>query len=153
MNLSVHERAVLQLIETGQATSQIQLARTLHVRPPTVHGIVKRLERSGLVMRNRTDRGKPGRPIQHFQVKRSGVVLAIEWLGSHGSAGIFRGDQLQGSVQTMHSPPVTNLDEALHHLREIRDATLARSHLTPSNLDGAVLRLNALRTSNGRVLS
>lgn len=153
MSISLNERAVLQLIGTGQATSQIELARALRVRPPTVHGIVKRLEKSGLVTRERTSRGKPGRPIQHFQVKHRGVVLAIEWLGSHGSAGVFRDDQLQGSIQMMDSPPVSNLEAALQHLRKIRDAALAQARLAPSDLAGAVLSLNALRTSRERVLS
>lgn len=153
MKISINERAVLQLIGTGQATSQIQLARALQVRPPTVHGIVKRLEKSGLLTRDRTDRGKPGRPIQHFQVKRQGVVLAIEWLGSHGSAGVFRDDQLQGSIQRMDSPPVNNLDAALRYLRKIRDAALAQARLAPSDLAGAVLSLNALRAARERVFS
>jgi len=38
---------MLNLIETGIATSQIQLGRTLGVQPGSVNNMLKRLEKTG----------------------------------------------------------------------------------------------------------
>jgi predicted NBD/HSP70 family sugar kinase len=152
VNLQVNERAALNLIETGIATSQIELARTLGVRPASVNHMLKRLEKTGWVYRDRIQRYGRGRPMVHFRTKRTGSILVIMWTDTHWTSGVFVGDTPRGSIQRIVSKPSTNLNEVLDHLREVRDLTLAPASLSVSDLAGAVLNIDAVLTEHGRVL-
>lgn len=153
MALKVSERAVLRLINTGLATSQVQLARTLGMRPTSINSMVRRLEESGLVYRDRIHRHGRGRPMVHFRIKSSGPVLVILWHDTRWMAGIFIQDTLQGTIQKAESAPIHNLDETFQALRQVRDLALQQAQLQPSDLAGAVLNLDAVRTAHRRALS
>ena len=153
MQFTVQAQAVLQLIETGQATSQVHIARVLGVPPNTIHGVVRRLEGSRLVCRDRLDKNQRGRPIQHYRINKPGSVLSIQWLGSVWYAGIYLNDRARGPVQTGHLPPIKDLDKAFDLLKQMRDQTLSSAGLALSDLSGIILNINGARTVHGRVLS
>lgn len=143
MKLRPHERLALQLIETGRATSQIQLSRALRLRPNTVHGLMKRLEGERLVRRLRSVGLGRGRPPIRYGPPTRGPVLAIDWVGTVWVAGVFDSGEKRGDLQRRESPPIANLREALRVLRGLRDAALDGAGLRPDQLTGAVLNLNA----------
>lgn len=153
MVLPISERIVLQLIETGRATSQIQIGRLLGIPPNTIHGVIRRLEKSGLVSRDQVDKHGRGRPLQHYRIKKEGSVLVILWLGSVWQAGIFLDDQIQGTIQTGSFSPLKNLEEAFEVLKQMRDQTLSVAGLVLTELMGIVLAINASRTASNRILS
>lgn len=153
MALKVSEQAVLRLIDNGMATSQIQLARALGMRPTSVNSMVKRLEKSGLVYRDRVHRQGRGRPVVHFRTKSSAPVLVIFWHDTRWTAGIFFQDRLLGSIQKSESAPIHNLDETVRVLREVRDAALQHARLQLPDLAGAVLNFDAVRTAHSRALT
>ena len=153
MKLQINERAVLNLIETGIATSQIQLARTLGVQPGSINNMLKRLEKTGLVYRDRIHRYGRGRPMVHFRTKRTGPSLVIMWTDTHWTSGVFVDDAPQGSIQQVESKPSAGLDEVLGHLREVRDLALAQAGLRVCDLAGTVLNIDAVMTEQGRVLT
>ncbi|MBI4025639.1 MAG: ROK family transcriptional regulator [Verrucomicrobia bacterium] len=153
MALRIHERAVLHLIEAGLATSQHQLARVLGVGPTSVNRMVQRLERSGLVSRDRLHRYGRGRPVQHYRRRRTGPVLAIAWFNILWTAGVFEDNKLRGAIQRVESRPVTDLNQTFQMLKEVRDSTLAQAGLRLADMAVAVLNINATRTSHSRVLS
>jgi len=153
MKLQVNERAVLNLIETGIATSQIQLARTLGVQPGSVNNMLKRLEKTGLVYRDRIHRYGRGRPMVHFRTKRTGPILVIMWTDTHWTSGVFVDDAPRGAIQQVESKPSANLSEVLDHLREVRDLALAQSGLRVSDLAVTVLNIDAVLTEHGRILT
>lgn len=153
MSFRGHQRAVLHLIETGMATSQIQIARKLGLRPTSINRLITRLEGAGLLARDRTHRQGRGRPIQHYRIRRTGSVLVISWFNVRWTAGVFEDGKLRGAIQRIESKPMTNLEQTFEMLREVRDATLAQADIRLADLRGAVLNINAVKTSHDRALS
>lgn len=152
MKLQINERATLNLIESGVATSQAELARTLGMRSASVHNMLKRLEKTGLVYRNRVQPHGRGRPMIHFRTKHTGHILVIIWTDTHWTSGVFLGDTPIGPIQRMDSKMSGNLNVVLEQLREIRDLTLAPSGMRVSDLTGAVLNIDAVLDERGQIL-
>ncbi len=153
MKSPIHQRAVLRLIASGRATSQLQLARSLGAPANTIHGVVGRLLRRRVIRLDRTETYGRGRPIRHYRILRRKPVLAIEWLGSVWRSAVFLDDRVIGSVQTRHSQPVNTAAEALGALREIRDVALKGASLRLSQITGAALAINAVKGTRGHVWS
>lgn len=148
----VNERFAFQLIESQQATSQVQIAQHLNLPPNTVHGVVNRLLKGGVIRVDRVDRHGRGRPIQHYRVCRQGRVMAIQWWGSRWYAGIFQDNQAVGPIQKRNSPVLKNCDEALRMLREIHDGTVRAAGISRTDLEGVILSINAARMVGDRAL-
>ena len=151
--MTLPQRLVYQLIRSGRATSQSDIARHLRMPGNTVHGLMGRMAEAGLICPGRKERRGRGRPIQHYRVRRDGTVLAVRWLGSVWQAGVFSGESARGQIQTRQSPLVTDLDQALEALRGLRDAALAAAQLEMGDVTGAVVAINAVRGEGGYPLS
>ncbi len=153
MKSKLNRRAILQLIRSGRATSQLHLARSLDAPPNTINGLIKGLLRAGDICPARTETYGRGRPLQHYRIAQPAPVLAIQWLGSVWHAAVFRDQKLAGTAHPRHTRPIKSLPGALSVLREIRDLALKDVRLTPGKLGGAVLAINAQRTGRGGVWS
>jgi predicted NBD/HSP70 family sugar kinase len=153
MKIPANERMVLQLIGSRRATSQIHLARCLKSPGNTVHGVIRRLLKDGLIQSERTEIHGRGRPIQHYRLCRSAPVLAIQWLGSVWHAGVFRDHEAMGRILSHSSPFVKKPGEVLQILKFVQTMALRRARLSRAKLAGAILEVNAVKTEGGRVLS
>ncbi|MEI6536285.1 MAG: winged helix-turn-helix transcriptional regulator, partial [Verrucomicrobiaceae bacterium] len=137
---TVVEQAVLRLIQSKVATSQIELARALKLRPNTVHGIVKRLMADGFISTEKTVRGSRGRPSLHFTITLPGKVLVIQLLGTEWRGAIFGSNREEETgVVTMHSPIFSDLTESRSFFLQIRDRALAGANCRPEELQGIML--------------
>jgi predicted NBD/HSP70 family sugar kinase len=152
MLLTVNRRAVVQLIESGLATSQTQLARLLGVQPNSIHLTLKRLEKAGVVYRDRLHKSGRGRPRQHYRIKKQSPVLVIQWDGSTCAAGIVLADAIHGFVPPTDCPSVKEVGEAIAAFCELRDASLVRARLALSEIVGIVLAINATRAPGADTL-
>ncbi|MSR64943.1 MAG: ROK family transcriptional regulator [Verrucomicrobiae bacterium] len=150
---TLNQRAILRLIASGHATTQRQLAHALRSPTNTIHGVIDRLIHRGVICLDRTERRGRGRPTHHYRVRSRQPVLVIQWLGSVWSAAVFQDNRIKGLIQTRHSPPLHNLDEALAALREVRDATLDAAELGSRKIAGIVLALNAIESATGDVFT
>lgn len=154
MSKVVGELAILQLIRSRAATSQIELAHALGLPANTVHGIVKRIEAKGLVFEQRQQRGKRGRPSVHYGVSIPGHVLVIKWMGTDWQ-GLVVGQETgaESQIARLSSPTVPNITAAAAHLTRLRDLALKNSGLRLEELDGAIVMLNAMHALDGRLTS
>lgn len=154
MNLAPAERAVIQLIKTGRATSQGQISRFLNLSPATVHSLLGRLENSHFVCRDRRARNGRGRPIEHYRLNRPDMVLAIHWHDSSWSGALFHDNQLKGSVLSGDLPVSGSLDETCLAIRGARDQIMAQDGLPDCGLSGIALHMNATQaTADGTLAS
>lgn len=151
--MNISDRLVLQLIRSGKATSQSQIARQLRVPGNTIHGLIGRLSRAGLICPDRVERQGRGRPVQHYRINQPGPVLAVRWLGSVWEAGVFAGDAACGRIQQRQSPLVSDLGEAFEALRGMRDVALAQAQVEGTGIAGAVVAINAVQGEAGHPLS
>jgi predicted NBD/HSP70 family sugar kinase len=137
------ENAVMQLIQSRRATSQIELARALNLPANTVHGMIKRLLDEGLIVQSSLERKGRGRPMLHYAVKIDGPVLAIEWLGTIWNVGIF-GEK--NFCFSLNSPVISEISAALKQLTDIRDGLPEMTGLNAKELKGVVISFNGARS-------
>ena len=144
MSNAVGELAILRLIQSRAATSQIEMARALGLPTNTVHGMVKRIEAQGLIFEQRQEIAGRGRPSVHYGIRMPGRVLVMKWLGTEWF-GIIMGEEGVDESQIAHfsSPTVPNVRAAAAHFIRIRDLALRNSTARLKDLDGAILMLNA----------
>lgn len=154
MNPPVGEQAVLRLIQSKAATSQIELARALNLRPNTVHGMVKRLEADGLITEDHEVRGSRGRPSRHFSIRLPGNVLVIQPLGTEWKGVVIgaKGDALS-DVVTLRSRLVPDLAAARESFLAVRDKSLKAARSRVGDVAGAIVGLNSVRLSEGSLIS
>ncbi|MEI6339172.1 MAG: ROK family protein, partial [Verrucomicrobiota bacterium] len=151
---TVVEQAVLRLIQSKVATSQIELARALKLRPNTVHGIVKRLMADGFISTEKTVRGSRGRPSLHFTITLPGKVLVIQLLGTEWRGAIFGSNREEETgVVTMHSPIFSDLTESRSFFLQIRDRALAGANCRLEELQGIMVSTNAVKRPESGLLS
>jgi len=143
MSTIVGQQAVLRLIQSKQATSQIELARALDLPSNTVHGIVKRLIAEGVIAEFRQGRGGRGRPALHFSIRRPGKVLVIIWWGSEWQ-GTVVGEGVEEEVTPvfLRTSAVPDFETTRKSFVKVRNEILDRSRLRLKNLDGAIVMLN-----------
>lgn len=152
---TVVEQAVLRLIQSKAATSQIELARALKLRPNTVHGIVKRLMADGFISTEKTVRGSRGRPSLHFTITLPGKVLVIQLLGTEWRGAIIGANREQenAGVVTMHSSIFSDLTESRSFFLQIRDRALAGANCRLEELQGIMVSTNAVKRPESGLLS
>lgn len=154
MSNAVGELAILRLIQSRSATSQIELARALGLPANTVHGMVKRLEAKGLIVESHQQRGGRGRPSVHFGIRIAGRVLVIKWLGTEWR-GVVMGDGAEplGELARFTSPPISCARDAAAHFLRLRDSALRNSGLRLDELDGAIVMINAFKQAGTGLLA
>lgn len=150
MSTIVGQQAVLRLIQSKQATSQIELARTLDLPSNTLHGIVKRLVAEGVIAEFRQERSGRGRPSLHYSIRRPGKVLVMIWWGSEWQ-GTVVGEGVDENLESVafRCSSVPHLAAARKSFLRLRDEVLNRSHLGIRDLDGAIVMLNCGRVIDG----
>lgn len=149
----LNQRAVLQLIASGQATSQRQIADVLRVPPNTIHGVVSDLVRRRLICFDRAERHGRGRPIEHYRIRRRKPVLVAQCLGSVWNAAVFANHKRVGGLNVVHSSPLNDVEEAIRELRRVRDRALRAAGLGADRIAGVVLTINAVESEHGNILT
>jgi len=154
MSTAIGEQAVLRLIQSKRATSQIELARVLDLPANTIHGVVKRLESEGFIAEERQERGSRGRPSRHFAIRLPGRVLVIIWWGTEWQGTII-GEDVGGESEIVYlsSPAVPDIKTASNYFLKIRDSVLAKKKLQVKDLDGAIVMINSGRVTGGVALA
>ncbi|HYF48623.1 MAG TPA: ROK family transcriptional regulator [Planctomycetota bacterium] len=142
------QRAVLQLINSGRATSQIHISQALLIARNTVNDIIQEMLEDGLIEQTALQRHGRGRPIQHYRLRQRKPIIAIQWHGSVYNAALFK----NGSAGTLHrrnSPLLSRPSDALRALQQLRDRILQEAGLALKDIAGIVLALNAVKTRSG----
>lgn len=152
-NLAVSERAVLRLVQSGRATSQVQIARHLGVSTATVHNVVRRLLDQRIVEQSAIDRGQKGRPALHYRLRLTAPILAIQWLGTEWHGGIIGPDPNEDLVKhwdTARLPdPRSAMETVTAKVREL----LKEKRLRIRDVAGCAIFLNAVRSPGSGQLS
>jgi predicted NBD/HSP70 family sugar kinase len=149
----IKERALLQLIASGRATSQIHLSRALHAPRNTINGIVQEMLDSGRIESDTIERRRRGRPIQHYRLRQREPVLVLQWLASVWHAAVFAGGRLKGGVLTHQVGSIEGPEAALRVSKELAERALKSAKIRSSNLAGVVFALNAVKTRQGEFSS
>lgn len=139
----VGEHALLKLIQSRTATSQVDLATALGVPANTVHGMVKRLVRSGVLVEESAERGGRGRPKKHLGICFRGKVLAIHLTGTEWHAAVVDSDPTrQVPYYTHRRTRLPGGQAALSTFLKVRDAALREAGVPLKKLAGAIVFFN-----------
>jgi len=152
-SLAVSERAVLRLVQSRRATSQVQIARHLGVSTATVHNVVKRLLGQRVVEQATVDRGQKGRPSLHYRLRLPAPVLAIQWLGTEWNGGVIYPDAEKDWVKRWETPLIPDADGAVETIAGKIEELLSETHLRKNDLAGCAIFLNAARNKGSGQLS
>lgn len=117
MSLPVHDRTVLRLIESQKATSQIEIAKSLHLRTNTVHGVIQKLLERGRIVPERTEIYGRGRPIQHYRIAQESCVVVFAYIGSQIYGGVVRDQTVLGEMFERNEAHQRTRAEAFAELR------------------------------------
>ncbi len=123
--LSLQEKAVLNLIETGLATSQVELVTRCNLSPTTISGIVNRLvaklviEARSVDSEDGTPERRRGRPQVHFEVPKRRAVVLITLGGSILQAQAFHRGQAASPLEETSFPLDTKLPSVIEKISEL----------------------------------
>jgi len=151
--LAVSERAVLRLMQSRRATSQVQIARCLGVSTATVHNVVKRLLDHRMVEQSAVDRGQKGRPSLHYRLRLPAPMLAIQWLGTEWHGGVVYPDADKDCVKRWETPLIPDPERAVKMIAGKVRELLSETRLRKQDLAGCAIFLNAARMKAGGRLS
>lgn len=151
--LAVSERAVLHLVQSGRATSQIQIARQLGVSTATVHNVVRRLLEQGVVEQSAVDRGQKGRPALHYRLRLTAPILAIQWLGTEWHGGIIGPDPADDLVRHWDTERAPNPRSAVETVAKKVRELLKAKRLRVGEVAGCAIFLNAVSAPGSGQLS
>jgi len=143
------ERAVLQLLHQRATATAESLADALAIPHTTVAGVISRLLRKGLIIRQGQPRGRRGRPSYRYALKWPGPLAAFEFDNSQLAGAVFSNTQTILATQVVQTAPIATADEAASHVMELLTALLPQASLQMQNLHGAAVRINAIRTADG----
>jgi len=153
-NLAVNERAVLQLVQSRRATSQVQIARHLGVSSTTVHNVIRRLLDQRVVAQATIDRRQKGRPAMHYRMRLTKPVLAIQLLGTEWYAGIVGPNLNQDRVTHWETDRIPDPETAQTMIVEKAQELLSGAGLEAGDIAGCAIFLNADRVNGiGRLAS
>jgi len=130
--LSIQERTVLNLIETGLATSQVELVARCNLSPTTVSGIVNRLVVKSVIRpiaspTSDTATGRQrGRPQMHFEVPRQRALVLITLGGSILQAQAFHRGQAVSDPEEFSFHPSIDSATVIKKIAELHRRTATR---------------------------
>lgn len=154
MNLAASEKAVIQLVQSRQATSQVQIARYLGVSTATVHNVVKRLLDQKVMEQSAIDRGQKGRPVLHYRMRLPAPILAIQWLGTEWHGGVIHPDPDVDLILDWETTFIPNSKKAVETVSEKARELLSAAGLEAKDVAGCAIFINAARAKqSGRLTS
>lgn len=153
MALPVHDRTVLRLIENREATSQIEIAKALHLRTNTVHGVIQKLLEGGKIQTERTEIYGRGRPIQHYRVAQPSNILSILFNGSDIFLAVVHDQKVRGKVLERHAARQFTREEAFAELKQDFREVLNLAGITKKQLDGVVFAHGGAEIKKHRYMS
>jgi len=119
-----NERLLLSLLQRHGPTAGSDLARLAGLSPPTVSGILRRLEHEGILARGDPQRGKVGKPSTPMRLAAAGVLSFGLKIGRRSAELVlidFNGDPCH-ERQLTYATPVpadifTFLEKGVHSIR------------------------------------
>lgn len=152
IKLSLGERTILELVQSRQATSQIQMARRLGISSATINNMVRRMLDQGVFELASVDRRSKGRPLLHYRLRLALPMLAIQWLGTHWSGGVLHPEMEKDFVRRWDTPEIPDARHAGEMMVAKARELLAEARLKPREIGGFAISLNAARV-RGRLSS
>jgi len=141
------EQALLNLIQSRQATSQVELARSLRVPANTVHGIVRRLLEEGVIVESNAERRGRGRPHKHFQIRIAGPILTITVSGTEWQSAIVTDPSVPFEVSVLRASRVPDRTLAMEWFARIRDMAVEAGGIRVGDLRGAMVHVRRPSTT------
>ena len=153
MVLPVHDRTVFRLIESREATSQIEIAKALHLRTNTVHGVIQKLLENGKIKNERSEIYGRGRPIQHYRVAQPTYILSIMFVGSDIYLAVVHDQKVKGDVLERHAAQQLTREQAFTELRRDFKEVLELAGIDRDKLHGVVFAHGGSEISKRRYMS
>jgi len=145
MILPVSDKAVLRLIQSRRASSQVQIARQLGVSANTIHSIIRRLLDQQAIERSNTERRQIGRPTLHYRMKIPAPSLAVQWMGTEWHLGLIYPDEALDTAIHWEMAVTPDAKTALKVLAQNAVELLKTHKLSIKKVAGCAFSLNAAR--------
>jgi DNA-binding Lrp family transcriptional regulator len=148
-NLAVSERAVLRLVQSRRATSQVQISRELGLSGTTVHNVVKRLLNQKVVEKASVNRGHKGRTTLHYRLRLPAPLVSIQWLGTEWHGAIINPDPSLDRAACWATENIPDPANAVATIAGKALELLSGAGLSSDEVIGCVISVNAPRMKGG----
>ncbi len=140
------ERSVVELLTQREQVSVAELAQHLELSPSTAVGILTRLLDRGSVRRCNVSEGRRGRPTFRYGLRIPAPLAAFLFDGTQLAGAVFGTDFEPQARRVLPIAQVNTRKRAVELVRETLLALCDEARVTPPDLYGVALSINAVRT-------